>query len=643
MSCNDIIYLSARLNKYEKIETTIETYICMFVYTYCELKNPICFIDDHRNYCCEVSQASFKDEKFKFIPDNALLAAGVHLVLPAVKATGGRTFIAGICAVLRWVIKANLVERPNHYSEGLLGFRGGCLVACTESSLWTKFCELEMPNAVSKTQNQDSIKHSRTEIPPCLMLVIAVLLSLRYIEPSPTEIPPCLMLVEAHLQRPVRTHNILKRKLDIAKEVKKKNSTGITIDENSKKDSNVEFTIYDENSCPVNGEDVSKALEDLVITEKSEDFSLHHNYLEGIDLTLADMIVFPCVHYLLKLLSFKCAPYLPHVVQWYKRMLKDQRIKSAAETSGFSLKNIFNQDLEVETDSIVVPEVDKDSLYKRDPSYTKMKIKQKSPSRVLQLLKESNIHTVRETGYCTRLEWEDLPPLLHPAQGDLPQKRIERKCQQIESMVSATLKVAVEGQTIVEFCAGGGHVGLLLAYLLPNCKVILIENKESSMSRAISRAEELKLENIYFYQCNLDYFKGSFDLGIALHACGVATDLVIQQCIQQSASFVCCPCCYGGIQNTHLLRYPLSKKFRDSTISYEQYTLLARCADRTEVNTPTAEEGETCMGLVDTDRVHWAEENGYDATLTHLNPLSCSTKHNLLIGRSPKWKCKENK
>ncbi|KAG8173501.1 hypothetical protein JTE90_003704, partial [Oedothorax gibbosus] len=52
---------------------------------------------------------------------------------------------------------------------------------------------------------------------------------------------------------------------------------------------------------------------------------------------------------------------------------------------------------------------------------------------------------------------------------------------------------------------------------------------------------------------------------------------------------------------------------------------------------------ETCMGLVDMDRVHWAEENGYDATLTHLNPLSCSTKHNLLIGRSPKWKCKQNK
>ena len=43
----------------------------------------------------------------------------------------------------------------------------------------------------------------------------------------------------------------------------------------------------------------------------------------------------------------------------------------------------------------------------------------------------------------------------------------------------------------------------------------------------------------------MDYFNGAFDIGVSLHACGVATDLVIQKCIQNSASFVSCPCCYG--------------------------------------------------------------------------------------------------
>lgn len=72
---------------------------------------------------------------------------------------------------------------------------------------------------------------------------------------------------------------------------------------------------------------------------------------------------------------------------------------------------------------------------------------------------------------------------------------------------------------------------------------------------------------VFIFQCNLDYFKGSFDIGVSLHACGVATDLVIQQCIMNKASFVCCPCCYGSIQDTHLLNYPLSKKFQNTDLS----------------------------------------------------------------------------
>lgn len=48
--------------------------------------------------------------------------------------------------------------------------------------------------------------------------------------------------------------------------------------------------------------------------------------------------------------------------------------------------------------------------------------------------------------------------------GDLPQKRLDRKCQQIESIVTAVLKIAKENQTIVEFCAGG--VSIIFHYIL---------------------------------------------------------------------------------------------------------------------------------------------------------------------------------
>lgn len=91
----------------------------------------------------------------------------------------------------------------------------------------------------------------------------------------------------------MRTHNILKRKIDIVKKVKQTN----TLNNSTDKLSN--FTLYDKNSTPVDKKDLHVKLQNMSITEKTEEFSLNHCYLEGIDLTLADMVVFPCVHYLL--------------------------------------------------------------------------------------------------------------------------------------------------------------------------------------------------------------------------------------------------------------------------------------------------------------------------------------------------------
>lgn len=132
-----------------------------------------------------------------------------------------------------------------------------------------------------------------------------------------------------------------------------------------------------------------------------------------------------------------------------------------------------------------------------------------------------------------------------------------------------------------------GHLGILLAYLLPKCKLILVENKEESVNRALMRSRYLNNISIYqvclkFHdmmlsrqidynwtslQCNLDYFKGNFDFGIGLHACGVATDLIIERCLGVKASFVVCSCCYGSMKNTQHISYPRSKDFLDAGIS----------------------------------------------------------------------------
>lgn len=46
---------------------------------------------------------------------------------------------------------------------------------------------------------------------------------------------------------------------------------------------------------------------------------------------------------------------------------------------------------------------------------------------------------------------------------------------------------------------------------------------------------------------------------VALHACGIATDMVIEHCVQAGAAFVISPCCYGFIQNA--IKFTFPKRF----------------------------------------------------------------------------------
>ena len=192
---------------------------------------------------------------------------------------------------------------------------------------------------------------------------------------------------------------------------------------------------------------------------------------------------------------------------------------------------------------------------------------------------EANLFEAEEGlggGLQGKIDWDSLPHLVHPLGGQLPVERLEKKCQQLENLTLAVLSLRPgPGQVIVDFCSGGGHLAILLAYLLPEVTVYLVENKHQSLLRAIKRVQALGLSNCRFYQGNMDYFQGRFDIGVSLHACGVATDLVIQASVRQKASFVCCPCCYGSVQANHMLAYPRSNAFAPITFQvFTPYTFL---------------------------------------------------------------------
>ena len=65
----------------------------------------------------------------------------------------------------------------------------------------------------------------------------------------------------------------------------------------------------------------------------------------------------------------------------------------------------------------------------------------------------------------------------------------------------------------MDFCSGGGHLGLLVAHLTPGAEVHMVENKEESLARARARGMDMGLNNVWFYQCNLEFYVGKFNIG----------------------------------------------------------------------------------------------------------------------------------
>lgn len=511
------------------------------------------------------------------------------------------TIITGLCAVARHICKyrTSLLNAYEH-EEGLLGFRKSCLQAPNEVSIWTKFCEV------------DIIKTIKT------VLEIADM----------KEIPKNLVRFENHLQKPVRIHNVYK----IARDKKKENLKSDIINEgNMISNDSIKSQQHSTNSrMPKSRKWKSNKNKefDINCSIKIEDLDVCHQFAEGPFLTLADLVLLPSYYIIIQAFGNSFKSFLPFTHKWYNSVISVPEIQELL----LSLHNLELTSLIME--NVIVPTAEDVSLYKCDP-------KRHNPKKRL-FTKENDIENAlnsvtndMELVVCANkfesgFNWNDIPDGANPTAGHLPDDRIIRKSQQLKNLTLPVLEIAKEGDLIVDFCSGSGHLGILIAYLLPKCTVILLENKEQSLIRARLRVHEMGLKNVYFFQCNLDFFIGKFDIGIALHACGIASDLVLDKCLKANAKFVLCPCCYGSLHATDRLVYPRSSKF--SHIPIDQYLCIGHAADQTHEEHPLAVRGARCMALIDSDRGRLAEEFGYKVTLSRLKPLTCTPKNNLLIG-----------
>ncbi|KAM9857071.1 glutathione S-transferase C-terminal domain-containing protein [Aulostomus maculatus] len=544
---------------------------------------------------------------------------------PVVLDETGSLCRAGLAVVLRHIINKTIeADSSRNDVLALLGFKKTCLKACAEVSRWTRLCEIGIPSAV-----EDHLQNPSNQY---------------------LQLPPSILTLERRLAEPVKVHNddkIRRKKLQEQRQ-------------NEKKDS-VEGTT---NSDPQpgglpqarDGLELRAALAKLSVASvpsvttrenseirkvKTTDLPpLEHVFAEGLYFTLTDVVLLPCIYHYLRSLQPHAAStlcQLPHLLRWYSRVQEVPGVLRAAKACGITL--FIPAAL---PSSLPEPPAQHDPHSQEEQEEQEMTTNPPfvgGPRPTMTKLKENGIEAVFSPHPCPAwtLPWDSLAEAINPTEGKMSNIRADRKRQQLNNLVAMVTELARPGCTIVDFCSGTGHVGIVLAHALPDCQVILIENKEESLIRAQSRSAELSLENIGFIQANLDYFTGPFQIGVALHACGVATDMVMEHCIQAGAAFVISPCCYGFIQNAVKFTFPRSERFQE-TLIYKEHMILCRFADQTAPQLPPERRliGKLCMGLVDLDRSWAAETRGYSVRVMTMEPESCSPKNNMLVGKPPR-------
>lgn len=540
----------------------------------------------------------------KAIGKKQLPVAVSAVTLPALLKASGTYVTCGLCHIMRAMVKEAMKTAP-HLSN-LLGYKQCCLKCSSEMSPKTYLCEITASHFLD---------HVIPVINDCSIL------------------PSFLEKFEALLKKPVSIHNKDKHQRVILNLLQQENN-------NNKVEAEPEGT---------------RKPRTIVKTNDLPD--LGHVFADGITLTLADIALLPSIHAYLQACHNSDVKFVPHkstpeIVKWYKRvqdvpgLIKSVKLCSVTfistdcqESTQSSLVLNHNMVLSSKNDQFVILEhtdhkpVQVPKVDKEDHQAASHLTIRKDLKTVLNKVKCTMDFSMYEN---VKLRWTDLPSDTHPTSGELASIRAMRKCQQIENFVEAAKSVCKDGDTIVEFCCGGGHVGIVLAFLMPSCKVVLLDNKEESLDRAKRRVEGLNLSNVTIYQCNLEHYSGKFDLGIALHACGVATDMVLKKCLQHDASFIVSPCCYGKIKNVHGITYPQSTLFQTIPLSEAELILLGQASDQTSWNF-SGEKGKTgkqCMGYVDLDRIMHAPKDKFHTLILTMNPYNCTPKNNLLVGFS---------
>lgn len=218
--------------------------------------------------------------------------------------------------------------------------------------------------------------------------------------------------------------------------------------------------------------------------------------------------------------------------------------------------------------------------------------------------------------------------------------------------------------SVVDFCAGCGHLGLLIAAVFPSVSVTLVDVKPIALQIAAKRAEAGGLTNVQTVQSTVLALPESIecDVAVALHACGDASDDVLQMAVKRRAALIVAPCCVGSLAtpglSSHLgksgkqhqqgnISDEESKSPSDDTITpkgkmlsemvtLNEFALLARAADFGELATGNDQWRGIAKMILEQDRVAGLCERGYtDALPVKMKPETCTPKNDVLVAWPP--------
>lgn len=177
------------------------------------------------------------------------------------------------------------------------------------------------------------------------------------------------------------------------------------------------------------------------INKRLNEKSLHptQRFADEDNPTLSDVLILPNIHIAYEFLGENTMnEHLPLTLKWYKSILERLNIGSYLESLIFDKVKMPN--------SFIVPQVPVHSLYKSDVRRynprAKMYVKQ-NVQDIIQTFDAIKIDVDLSINNLRPIDWDKLPYEVRPSGGNIPDKRLIRKTQQLENFIQSTLKVNV--------------------------------------------------------------------------------------------------------------------------------------------------------------------------------------------------------